>query len=194
MPYKTVAAVSNDEDRDKCRELGIDTVDYPNSPLTLKFQAALDKAMSMRPGYVLIMGSDDVCSDGYYELCEKMMEMDVDFIGCKDIVMTNLLAEKSSYWPGYTNFRRGEPIGCGRFISAELISKMGGKLWNKKNNRNVDLISWTAINKVAKNIQIISIDRSKGIDMQDLKTSENINKFSKFNHCDSCDYLDWWRK
>jgi len=125
-----VAVGSTAESKGLVEELGIEYVEYPNSPLSCKWDAGLKHCSILDPDVVIIVGSDDLISEGALTgLCERISEGRM-MVGLKDMFMLDVKGKTVNYWSGYgIEEREYETIGMGRCYSRKLLDKLNFSFW-----------------------------------------------------------------
>ena len=127
-----------------------DTMSYveaPNDPLNRKWNAALSVARAWDPDAVLIVGSDDLLSDGLLLACAEKVRAGVPYFGLRDLYFFDAATLRLGYWPGYGTkrqpLRTGEPVGCARCHSLDVMERVGWQLWpsDPAQNTVLDLMS-----------------------------------------------------
>jgi hypothetical protein len=176
-----VVAVGSNEPNAKllCEQQGIHYLDSENKPLGRKWNKGLEFCQSLSPDFVLIMGSDDILSSNVIPLYLKYAGEGFDYIGLLDIFFYNALDNEMIYWPGYTNQRRGESLGLGRFIGKKILDRYDWRLWDDELNMALDNSMTKRLRSGKFREKIFSAKRA-GVMSLDIKGAQNISKFSHF--------------
>jgi len=121
------------QSRTLCKECGFDYVEYPNSPLSHKWNAGVHAAKSYYPDALIIVGSDDLISSSMLDVYAGKLEDGLHFFGVSDMYFFDPGVSRLGYWGGYEHTamkdRAGEPIGCGRCFSRTVLDRMNWNLW-----------------------------------------------------------------
>lgn len=113
----------------------------PDMPLGAKWQLCADVAMALEPDAVLIMGSSDMISDNWIERMGQYLEEGYAMAGTSGIHFLDVQPQnfkRLMHWKGYTNDRKGEPIGTGRIISAAAVRMANGFVFDRNKNHALD--------------------------------------------------------
>lgn len=173
----TVVAVGSSQlDRNVCEELGYTYTNHKNNPLGGKLQAGLQKARELDFDACIMLGSDDILSNSVVDLYNSALNKGYDFIGFLDCYFYDLENKNMRHWKGYTNERRGEPIGAWRCLSRELLDRLDWNVWDNQHH-SVDYQMWQKVNGKFKILKAKCEDRYRVVD---LKTKANVTKFTKF--------------
>jgi len=138
-------AVGSERDisRNLCQELGFDYLEYPNEPLSGKWEYGLNRCSDYDPDAVIIVGSDDIISQNLIEFYAGQIQEGLVFCGLKDGYFLDMMNQKLYWWVGYgdkVDYKRvGETIGMGRCLSRTLLDKLGFSIWKGLDiNRSLD--------------------------------------------------------
>jgi len=110
-------------------------IEHRNKPLGKKFNAGIRKALEMGADYVLIMGSDQFADVSMLDKYIELMEEDVPYAGVLDTYVLD--GTRALYWKGYSDERKGMPVGPGRLIRRDVIESIGD-LYANGLSRNLD--------------------------------------------------------
>lgn len=172
---KIYAVVSTDEDVQFCKDNNITYTIAPNNPLANKWQEGLMFARKFNWDGLLILGSDDIFYglDAYKEYLK-----DYDFIAVEDCYVQNYKTGETRYWEGYTNHRKGEPVGTGRCFSRDLLIRMNWDLWIGAGNNGLDGMCWGKM----KNYEYTSKILRNEVKIVALKGDKQLTPFEKFRN------------
>lgn len=178
-PIVVVIGSPEDENEDKfvklCNLSGFKYFSYDNEPLSNKWNYGIKKTLEQNYDYLLIMGSDDVLNNRLY--C-KYLIYNGDYCGLKDIYFFDTINNREHFWGGYTNHRKGEPIGAGRLVSRRIIEKMNGDYFNLGINSGLDRTFHERALKQTNNVvDVFSLLDNKYY-LCDVKSDTNITKLS----------------
>ncbi|MEI2423148.1 tetratricopeptide repeat protein [Arthrospira platensis SPKY2] len=129
--------------RSLCQECGFDYLEYPNEPLSAKWEYGLNRCADYDPDAVITVGSDDIISQNLIEFYAGQIQDGLVFCGLKDGYFLDLMNKKLYWWVGYgdrVDYKRvGETIGMGRCLSRTLLDKLGFSIWKGLDiNRGLD--------------------------------------------------------
>jgi len=146
-----IVAGHTESERRSCQ--GVDFVTCsPDMALGEKWQVCIDIAMSRNPDAILIMGSSDMVSDNWIPELYKHIEDGYAMAGASGIHFLDVrLFNKLTlcHWKGYNNYRKGEPIGTGRLISAQALRLMGGIAFDRHINNSLDYSTMQKLNNIS---------------------------------------------
>jgi len=166
---------------------GFDYVEFPNEPLSHKWNRGAQAAKEYDPDAVVIVGSDDVISYDLILWYARQLRLGHHFFGLLDLYFFDLDSLRMGYWAGYQGAldgdRRGEPIGCGRCFSRALLEHTVWDLWPRSSPRNTSLDSLT-FNFLQENGFAIKARTMKEIGAYavDIKSATNINSFAAIDY------------
>lgn len=124
--------------RQLCEGNGFDYLEFPNHPLSAKWEQGLKHCRTYRPDGVVITGSDDLLSESLFLGYCSMLDKGVLFCGFTDGIFLDLQSPAESVrWRGYGGrtveygmpWRLNETIGMGRFFSKPLLEHLDYSLW-----------------------------------------------------------------
>jgi tetratricopeptide (TPR) repeat protein len=130
-----IAVSEGDGCREICLERNVKHVLVPNTPLSCKWQAALDLFMTSDCDYCLVMGSDDfMSSSSLVSLCDAYTKYKCAVIGIRDLYIAH--SSHLIYWNGYSLLnqpsRYGESIGAGRLVHRSFVNLLSGCIWGRE--------------------------------------------------------------
>ncbi|SJN11483.1 hypothetical protein CZ787_06030 [Halomonas citrativorans] len=120
-----------------CEKYGAHYLEYPNQPLSDKWQAGLTYARSFDFDALVILGSDDFICENTLKFYSRKVSNGTLFLGFQDCYLHDFSTQKTIYWKGYgasneqqsQPHRVGETIGLGRVLRRELLEFMDFDLW-----------------------------------------------------------------
>jgi hypothetical protein len=172
-----VLAVGDLKDEPIAKELGYRYVNHRNI-LGEKLNVALKEAKKIDFDAMLMLGSDDVLNDKVLDFYISCFEHDYKFVGFTNCYFYDLEKRNMIKWYGYRGERAGEPIGAWRCFKRELIEELNWELWANQHH-SIDYTMWQKIKNRSDIIKTILFD---DMFIGDLKTSENVTKFRKFDN------------
>jgi len=192
-----------------CEEHGAHYIEYPNQPLSDKWQAGLDYARSFDFDALVVLGSDDFICENTLMFYSKQVSKGALFLGFQDCYLHDFYSKKTIYWKGYgtsniqqsQSHRVGETIGLGRVLRRDLLEFMDFDLWQGMNaNKSLDGIMK---NKIVNKTGFLPIKPEHGFYLRlndedyvfgmlsfrlkdlglfgvDVKVSDNVTAFEKY--------------
>ncbi|MDQ7733394.1 hypothetical protein QT231_11850 [Halomonas sp. SpR1] len=192
-----------------CEEHDAHYIEYPNQPLSDKWQAGLDYARSFDFDALVVLGSDDFICENTFRFYSKEISNGALFLGFQDCYLHDFSTQKTIYWKGYgasneqqsQPHRVGEAIGLGRVLRRELLEFMDFDLWRGMDaNKSLDGIMK---NKIIKKTGFLPVKPAHGFDLRlndgnyvlgmlsfrlkdlglfgiDVKVSDNVTAFEKY--------------
>ena len=149
--YRLISVVSPEdptENHDIVKE--VSEVVLPVKNVTgLKFNAGIKKAKKMDCKFVVIAGSDVLISKRYFMEYLIPNAEEHQYMGIKDYLDYFPHNGRFKYWPGYTDERKGEPVGSGKAISIELLREIKGYLFDNVMRGTIDYSSHKKLEKFA---------------------------------------------
>ena len=174
---EVVAVGSEPGDKQICEALNYNYVQAPNNPLGGKLNYGLKACKRLESDAVLMLGSDDILSSNVMLYYIQQLKKGFDFVGFLDCYFMNLETKDMIYWKGYRGQRAGEPIGAWRCLSRNLLNRLNWEAWDNQHH-SVDYTMWNKLKGVKKHVTRC---KDKFL-LVDLKTSENVTKFRKFDN------------
>jgi len=159
-------------------------IEVENFPVSNKHNALLEKAKDLNVDGVVLLGSDDLLSDGYFDWVYKQKPTSKNVLGLKDIFFYDTKTKKGGVWNGYKNGTQS--VGAGRFFSKYILEKVNYKLWSDGINSGLD-------SDCTKNLKLKGIgdDFFKMEDINaycvDIKHTNSISNRAIVEVCDKCD-------
>lgn len=167
MEVVRIMAVSP-EDPDPIGEVeGWQKVEVENDPLGKKFNAASAAAFEQGVSGIIVIGSDDVLSLPYLNFIAERAKENYDFVRPNEMCI---------YKPGSDRVSvcLSAPPGAGRYLSRDLVHRMGGKPWDDSANSYLD----QSMQSRMRDVQIRSYQLkgmlSHGFIVLDIKTDGNM--------------------
>ena len=129
----TLVATSNHLDTLLAMEHGFHPVSGPNKPLGAKHNKLINAAAFCKPDYFMQLGSDDLLRVGFWQTgILDYLRSNTAVAGFNRLAVyctTTKRAKVGGYLAGF---------GAGRFIRADILDKLGGKLWDDNINKGLD--------------------------------------------------------
>ena len=122
--------------RSKRLAKGCHYLEVDNSPLSKKHNEMLLKAKELDMDGVVLMGSDDLVSDSYWEWVYSQDMKGEQLLGLKDFYFYSTRTKELSYWGGY---KQGKQVaGAGRLFTKAVLDKLNWKLWSDDKEHGLD--------------------------------------------------------
>lgn len=160
-------------------EKGVSMVNWANEPLSNKWAYGLSLTKRMDWDYLLILGSDDIMSDGCFHIYDKYIDQGYDMVCWKDIYFYHIQKKHLKYWAGYEGEREGESIGAGRLIKREVIEGLDYKLWDEGMAYGLDGSMSRRLAPLNLKTKILSLKETKEF-MVDIKSEKNVSPFNSY--------------
>jgi len=168
--YFPCVVVGDEEHKQLCEQYKVHHIAMKNHPATDKWNKGVDYLMDIGCDWVVITGSDDICSTPLMKTLMSEMDNDYDLIGISNIYF---YAADGKYKGSLRKLETNDQIlGVCRCIHRRIIDKVGGVLWNKADSWGMDGIALRNIRPHVKKWKIVD-----GI-VVDVKTSINLNKYT----------------
>lgn len=126
-----------------------------NKPLGRKWQTAMNRARTLNPDAVIVLGSDNIVNVQLLRCWAAQFELGRDYVGLRDALQFNPHRGTLIHWPGYVApkkqgkpDRSGEPIGSSRAFSRRLLDVMDGQIWDQNANRGLDFSTTLRLNEI----------------------------------------------
>jgi len=131
------------ESEQLCTNTGWGYLEYPNQPLSQKFNALFEATKPHDPDLVILTGSDDLISPEivqYY--INNVKPTHTNLVGLKDLYFYSISQDQTLYFGGYNSLgykNAPRSIGAGRCFSREVLERMDFRPWQaEKLNRGLD--------------------------------------------------------
>ena len=162
--------VGDEEHYEICSKYSIHHIAQSNHPATRKWNTGVAYLMGLGVDYILILGSDDLCSTDLVKNLYAQMQKGTHLIGINSVhfysadgefrgKMRNLSAPK-------------QLLGVARCISKDIIYKVDGVPWNKDSSWGMDAICLRNILQHVKTSALVEGD------CYDIKTKESLNRWT----------------
>lgn len=172
-----VLAVGDEKDALIAKELGYRYVTHRNI-LGEKLNKALKVAKRIDFDAMLMLGSDDTLNSEVLDFYIEAFNNGYKFVGFLDCYFYDLEKRNMIKWNGYRGERAGEPIGAWRCFRRDLIEELNWELWDNQ-HYSIDYTMWA---KIKKRSDLLKAKLSGNQFICDLKTSDNVTKFRKFDN------------
>lgn len=188
-----VVCVSGAEDKIICDKYNITHIEYPNYPVSDKWNAGCEYIRTLDIDYVIISGSDNIFSLEALSAIVREMNNDIDLIGFNRM-----------FFYDTDGINRGQLLivttkgifGVGRAIHRRVLDAVNWHPWNYPIQRSwgMDSILYKNISPHVKTKSIVD-----GI-IVDCKSKDNLNKFTMLKNnyhgkpCDSSLFLNFLSK
>ena len=152
---------------DVCHEYGIEHIEFPNKPLTGKFNRACQE-LKDRVDYVMISGTDNLLSTKTFQMIQAEAEKGIDLIGLNDVYFYGMDGIQSGK---FIYFGTTKVLGVGRTVSSRVLDQIDWKPWRVDRDRGIDTVMLDSVRDLVKTSVLL-----EGGFVVDLKTSWNLNR------------------
>jgi hypothetical protein len=171
--YSVVCAISEESYKSVCESYGFKWVWTENNPLGEKINTAIKTALSLEWDYLMMMNSDDVVKaeliDFYYQPFFDNLN---PYFGVNKVTYVNFYTHEAVEY--IYNF---SVLGIAKCISRGTVKKMGGNLYEPKQNRCLDDTMLDRMMRAGAPPTIVQYD---GMLAMDFKSDVNIWPWDKF--------------
>lgn len=175
-----IIVAGSEGDSSKKIAKGCHYIEVENSPLSNKHNAMLVKAKELDVDGVVLMGSDDMVSDSYFDWIYSLSKDEKHIQGLKDIYFYSVASKTLHYWHGYRN--KTQSAGAGRFFSRWVLDEMNWKLWKEGLEKGLDNNCTRRL--LQKGIKDKSVSMSdKDLFLVDIKHSRSITSEAIIYNC-----------
>lgn len=141
-------------------------IKHPNKPLGAKWNHGFKLAKQYKPDSVLFVGSSDWLSENWLPKLNPHLK-DYAMVGKPDCYLLDINYRKKIYrachWPGYICERKGEPIGIGRLLSADIMDKMNWEPFLDRMDGSLDFVMMRKIEAAGGKIKLLKDDSVKSM-------------------------------
>jgi len=156
-------------------------IEVDNDPLSDKHDAMITKAKELDVDGVVLMGSDDIVSDSYWDWVYSLDSNAKYLQGLKDIYFYSTKHKQLYYWAGYRN---GKQIaGAGRFFSRFILDKMDWQLWDSGLQKGLDTNCSSLLLKKGIKEKSVTMQEINAI-LVDVKHEYSITNLAIVNNCE----------
>ena len=164
---------------------GFEYHEHPNKVpqqywLGTKANFAVICASCHNPDYVMVLDSDDIISDSFFEMFLEQMKLGIDVIGVRDLYFWSLHTKRSAFNVfGYYQGRGTRITGVGKTMSRNILEKVDWCPFNRKVNSGLD---GTMLAKTRKRgaTKVSLIQKEHDVFGIDIKSGGNINGIGNF--------------
>ena len=154
-------------------------IEVSNNPLSQKHNALYLKAKEYNVDACLKIDSDNIISKEFFYFYNNLIKEGYDYAGildCYFVVKDNVI-----YFKGYDSKRLNEPMGTGRFLSKNLLEKLGWKPWRDLNiNNGLDGYLTKILKSYNLKTKVIKCEDINGYNI-DIKSNTQITNLYNFN-------------
>ena len=172
---------------DIARQYGHHYVEHENKPLSYKFNAGMRDLREHSPDYVMILGSDDIASDSFFDAHVALADgYRYGVIGVHDLYFMGLHDKRwgfgvCGYWNGH---KKRKMLGVGRMVSSDILDSCDWTPWYDSRNAGMDAALSKTIQKAgAQGVNVSSVIfgiKNHHHLLIDIKTRGNISSMSNF--------------
>lgn len=176
----TIVAVTDEAENGRiATSFGCELVPHPNTYLSTKWNAGVAHLRD-RVDAVVILGSDGWVCDRFFDAwAARLVETPV--VGVLDSWQVCVHRPEALYWPGYhKERRRGETIGAGRALRADVLNSIDWNPWLPGLHRGLD---WSMRNVLqGHGISLLGglTQEEAGVRVLGIKSEVGITPFERF--------------
>lgn len=148
---------------------------HSNEILSRKWQHGIYQLRNIDFDAVIILGSDDYVDDAFIDYIDSRIS-EYDFIGFLDMYYSK--ENNLYYWQGYTNHRKGEPIGAGRVYTKSMLDRMNYILYDGSRQSGLDALAWRVLSTYECKKHISRL-KENGLMCCDVKDEKGITPLNK---------------
>jgi len=149
-----------------CKEYDIEFYEYPNRPLTAKFNnSMIHMCQKAEIDCVMLTGSDDLISTQTFIDIQDLMDTH-DMVGLNDLYMLSMDGATSG---NLYYFQHTTVLGPGRTIRKEIIERLDHPVWPIARDNTIDSMMLDSVRGLVKKSTTI-----KGF-LVDLKNNQSMN-------------------
>lgn len=167
-----------EKSRQLCESCGFDYLEYPNSPLSLKWEYGLNQCANYDLDAVIIVGSDDLISQNLIEFYDCKLREGLVCMGLKTAYFFDTVSKQLFLWKGYDRLKNvkrfGETVGLGRCLSRILLDKLNFNVW-----KNIKIDS--ALDRVM-STKLLGLGLQP-LDYENLILVQADDRYFKLGHC-----------
>lgn len=161
---------------------GCHYIEVVNHPLSNKLNALLDKAKDLNVDGVVVMGSDDLVSNSYWDYVYSLKPNEDVYTGLKDVYFYSTFDKVLGHWKGYKNSQQS--AGAGRFYPSQVLDKVNWQLWDNGLFKGLDTNSSQKLSKVGVSERMVSMDESNSF-LVDIKHTISITNHAIIKNCET---------
>lgn len=148
---------------------------YAENTILGKAQASLELSRSGHADAVMLMGNDDYVNAATLQMIDGLLD-NHDYIAFSSILFR--AGDKFTLWPGYDNYRKGEPAGAGKVLRADLLDALDWNLFRGSRDVGADRHVHDLVMSKAKSPVFIGVD--DGAYLVDIKDNESTTALRRF--------------
>ncbi len=160
--------VSEETDKPICDAYHVHHITQKNKPVTAKWNRTFKYMQSLGVDSVMIIGSDDIISTGFYLNSLKEAEWGFDLISPQSVYF---YAGDGPYKGQMVHLVSKQVFGTGRTVSKYVLDQCDWTLWTQERNWGMDAIALKTIKKYER-----TRTRIDGM-IVDVKTRVNLNSY-----------------
>lgn len=157
--------------------------DFPNQPLSNKFNFGMSKFANRNVDYVMILGSDNFLDEILMIEFIKIMRNGYDLIGILNSYIFDLRTGLMYNFLGYpkTSHRFQETVGAGRILSKNLLGSLGFRPWSDGLSKGLDGSMWAKLASINFKEYKVNVKSINGL-MLGIKTNTFITNIDKMKN------------
>ena len=129
-----------DKSRQLCEAWGWNYIEFPNNPLSQKFNRLFQEAEQYDFDFMVLVGSDDLISEEIFSYYEKTVTKTTKhLLGLKDLYFYSIQRDEALHFQGYPSPPSPKTIGAGRCFSRYILGAVKFRPWaDEKLPRGLD--------------------------------------------------------
>lgn len=165
---------------------GWNYVEFPNEPLSQKFNHVFESAKQFNPDLIILVGSDDLVSYEVIDWYSRNVPRDCkDLVGLKDLYFYGIQDGDTILFEGYIAMGYGKAprtIGAGRCFSRYILDTMEWRPWqNERVPRGLDSSSTAQMKRRGIGERCVDMAETGGIAVDIKHPLVNITRWGLLN-------------
>lgn len=163
--------------KDLAEQYGFIYIEHNNAEFLEKHNVIYQKAREYKPDACLKIDSDSIVSKEFFYYYDKLINQKYDYSGILDIYF--LVKDNLCYWEGYSNHRKGETHGVGKFFSSSLLDRLDWRPFGNSQDRFPDRVVHNILATMNIKRTTTTCKEINGYCI-DIKSNENLTPFDMF--------------
>lgn len=175
-----------DASKELVERCGWNYVEYPNEPLSQKFNHVFQCAKVFNPDLLILVGSDDLVSYEVIDWYARNVPRDCrEMVGLQDLYFYGIQDGDTVLFPGYIQMGYGKAprtIGAGRCFSRRILEIMDWRPWqNERVPRGLDSSSTAQMKKRGIGERCVTMAETGGIAVDIKHPLVNLTRWGLLN-------------
>lgn len=168
-----VVVTSESMDRATCKTYNIEHISCKNRPVSRKFNFSMEAMRDKDVDYVMVLGSDDIITDGLFQTILNEVESGIDVIGTDSIYYYSLNRYTCPHKLIKLKYKR--MLGVAKTISRSVLERVYFAPWSWDRDHGLDA---NLSNNIREHVRTTSFVDGMVVDV---KSKFNMNPFSLWN-------------